>query len=347
MTKTKLLLLLVILNITSQVYASSKADRLQIKKVNDFYVLSVPVSRLIMDIPLGSLTIGEKAGGSTQSPRYFNFYDKANGLVISGWFEPEHAFSGINQFWKAETASWKQRGLPSPQNTTFTKIGNWDSIIYDVEFPSGNNSHIRAHWLQAGTWIDIHLSITNSLQSETNRKKLNQILATIKVKVQSDYNLVQYSLPKHGLLEVSLPALWEVQIEQPPDDLPPTIIFGPKSDLPFEMLITPVWQMEDNQLPWTSGEIEQIVKKSAIAAQSQALEKTIKIISFEGSMGKGFYFSATDRNPGQGEFKYLTQGMINIGQLAITFTILTNENQESIKEMALNVIKGIHHKHAT
>ncbi len=163
----------------------------------------------------------------------------------------------------------------------------------------------------------------------------------------SDYNLVQYSLPKHGLLEVSLPALWEVQIEQPPDDLPPTIIFGPKSDLPFEMLITPVWQMEDNQLPWTSEEIEQIVKKSAIAAQSQALEKTIKIISFEGSMGKGFYFSATDKNPGQGEFKYLTQGMINIGQLAITFTILTNENQESIKEMALNVIKGIHHKHAT
>ncbi len=161
-----------------------------------------------------------------------------------------------------------------------------------------------------------------------------------------DYTHEQYSLPKHGMLELNLPALWEVQIEQPPNDLPPTIIFGPKSGLPFEMLITPIWQISDNEPPLTSREIEQIVKKSAIAAQSQALEKTIKIINFEGSMGKGFYFSATDRNPGHGEFKYLTQGIVSIGQLAITFTILTNENQEFTKEMALNVIKGIHHKHA-
>ncbi|MFK5951222.1 MAG: hypothetical protein QM500_20900 [Methylococcales bacterium] len=186
MIKTKLFTIFTILIFSTYISAASSSEKLKITKISGTYELSVPVSRLIMDIPFTSLIIGETVGGATQSPRYFNFIDNSNNLIISGWFEPQHAFSGIQKFWKAEVKSWKQRGLPNPQNTLFTKIGNWDSIIYDITIPSGNNSHIRAHWLQAGTWIDIHLSITNSKKSEENRTKLKHILNKISIKVQSE-----------------------------------------------------------------------------------------------------------------------------------------------------------------
>jgi hypothetical protein len=148
------------------------------------YVLTVPVSGLTLTIPKGGLVLKSNAiGGATDNPRYFYFEDPLLNLIVSGWFEPAHGFSGVEEFWRAETAAWKKRDLPEPRNVVFEKIGKWDTIIYELKMPhGGTNSHVRGHWVQAGTWIDIHFSLTSDKTSEQNRKQLRSILEALVVK---------------------------------------------------------------------------------------------------------------------------------------------------------------------
>lgn len=162
--------------------AASSQESLEISELNNTYVLKVPVSRLTMIIPKAGLSPGKNTGGAADSPRYFYFEDKASGLIISGWFEPQQAFSGMKKFWQAETDAWKRKGIPDPQNVSFVKIGGWDAITYDMPIASGSNPHIRAHWLQAGTWIDIHLSITSSRSRQEAGAQLQSLLKAIQVK---------------------------------------------------------------------------------------------------------------------------------------------------------------------
>jgi hypothetical protein len=145
------------------------------------YILTVPVSRLRMTIPKGHLVLKSSPRGEPNNPRYFYFQDSKVAFIVSGWFEPASGFSGIERFWQNETNAWKRNGLPEAQDVSFTKIGNWDSVVYETKLPRGTNAHIRAHWVQAGTWIDVHLSLTSTRTSTESRKLLESYLRTISV----------------------------------------------------------------------------------------------------------------------------------------------------------------------
>jgi hypothetical protein len=84
-------------------------------------------------------------------------------------------------------------------------------------------------------------------------------------------------------------------------------------------------------------------------ALAQSVEMTIPVHELTGTDVHGFYFSATDRAPKPEEWKYLTQGMVNIDGAPFAFTILTNDGQEAIGKAALEVIRtaSLHERTAT
>jgi hypothetical protein len=49
---------------------------------------------------------------------------------------------------------------------------------------------------------------------------------------------------------------------------------------------------------------------------------------------------ATDRAPKPGEWKYVTQGMVNIDGAPFAFTILTNDGQEAVAKAAMDLIRN-------
>jgi len=57
--------------------------------------------------------------------------------------------------------------------------------MYDHLFDKGVSSHMRAHWVQAGTWIELHLSTTTRQSSAENRRKLKSLLRAIAVAQKS------------------------------------------------------------------------------------------------------------------------------------------------------------------
>lgn len=159
------------------------SQSIEVVALNNGYQLSVPVSRLTMTLPQGNWSRKQKSsGGGTSNPRYFYFEDgKEAGLILSGWFEPDRFFEGIDTQWKKDAKAWQERGLPEPMNVSFEKVGGWDVVMYDHNFGKVVNSHLRAHWVQSGTWIDLHLSTTTSGTSADNRKKLKSVLRGISI----------------------------------------------------------------------------------------------------------------------------------------------------------------------
>jgi len=161
--------------------AAGRPDAIQITQTDTHYVLTVPLSRLVMQFPKSTLVLVDRQiGGGTNSPRYFYFKDRESPFIASGWFESQQAFAGIQKFWADEVASWNQR-LPAPQNVAFSKTGGWETIAYEIPVPDVTFSNLRAHWVQAGTWIDLHLSLTNRQAAREARARLVAFLASVSV----------------------------------------------------------------------------------------------------------------------------------------------------------------------
>ena len=152
-----------------------------------------------------------------------------------------------------------------------------------------------------------------------------------------------YPLPGHGSIQLQVPVSWRGEVRQPPGELPPTIRFTMEDSSLFMVLLTPMFKVNDEMvLPSPEGmrtHLENVVQNIS----QQAVEKTIPIKELKGPSVTGYYFFATDRAPGPGEYKYMTQGMFRVGELAPMFTIFANDGAEDDVAAALSMLKNTTH----
>jgi hypothetical protein len=163
--------------------APSKDESLQLRQTRDEFILTVPASKLDLHIPRKGL---KKLNGASSNPRYFYFEDAPKGMIVSGWFESQANFSSAKEVWEGDTKQWSLQGLPAPANVSFQKIDRWDAVLYDMLVAPGTslpvrNPHIRAHWVQAGTWIDLHLSMVSNDPKVDSRAQVMALLKSIQV----------------------------------------------------------------------------------------------------------------------------------------------------------------------
>jgi hypothetical protein len=148
-----------------------------------------------------------------------------------------------------------------------------------------------------------------------------------------------FRLPGHGTLILNVPDTWRSDENQSQSG-PPTIKFEQKSGPAFVVLISAVWGATPQAGVPDDAKIRSIVASAAKNAEPQSLEGTLAIQDLQGGSGHGYYFKATDKAPPPGEFKYLVQGMVRTGAIALTFTILTNDNQGATAKAALELIRS-------
>jgi hypothetical protein len=104
--------------------------------------------------------------------------------------------------------------------------------------------------------------------------------------------------------------------------------------------MTTIWPVVRDGQPPSRDQLRATVERGVQGARTQAVEKELRVVEFQGRTGPGFYFSATDRAPKPDEYKFLTQGVLRVGELSVTFTILTNDGQDAIVKQALDALKG-------
>jgi len=154
----------------------------------------------------------------------------------------------------------------------------------------------------------------------------------------------RFALPHHGFLVMQIPRTWKHQIDQPPDHLPPTITFTPKRGASFEALFTPIWPATENDPLQSPDRMRALVEQSAHAVLAQAVEPQLPIVEFQGNSGQGFYFFATDQSPKPGEHRFMMQGILRVGRLSITFTVLTETSQDLVLKQVLDVLRSAVHE---
>jgi hypothetical protein len=168
-----------VLSVTGVLVGQDPSQRLVVAEKDSAYELSVPVSRLTLTIAKGQLLVQKSSAGS-DSPRYFTLGDREHALVVSGWFEPEQSFQSMDSFWAGEQRSLTQNGLQL-QNISKERIGNWQVVLYDIALPGGRSFNMRAEFVQSGTWIDLHLSVTTNQSKADAQKVLRDTLNSIQV----------------------------------------------------------------------------------------------------------------------------------------------------------------------
>lgn len=147
-------------------------------------------------------------------------------------------------------------------------------------------------------------------------------LPNLSAMAAEDINVRTFKLPKAKQLELYIPKAWTDTLKQPPRNLPPTITLTTKPEDKFKFLVT------IGDQPLSDEKARSIAEKSLEDAKPQALEQVIQLKEIIGPQNKGYYFYATDKAPKQGEYKYMTQGVIRTDGGSLIFTLLSNDGAE-------------------
>ena len=148
------------------------------------------------------------------------------------------------------------------------------------------------------------------------------------------------ALPGGGDLWLTIPAAWNQKFESPDKNTPPSVWLTQREGPTFNVLMTPLSGTPAGAALSDENRLRAIVTSAARDALAKSVEMTIPIHDLTGPNVHGFYYFATDRAPKPDEWKYLTQGMINIDGAPFAFTILTNDGQEAIAKAALELIRN-------
>jgi len=152
----------------------------------------------------------------------------------------------------------------------------------------------------------------------------------------------RYPLADHGALVVAVPAGWIDEVQRN-EKLPPTISYTLGAGKPQQVIVTPVWRVRADVPPFTKESVRRNVEHAVGAARDQAIEKEIPVVEFAGKSGAGYYFEATDKAPKPGEFRFLRQGMLMVGDMLLAFTILADDRQAPVVRDAMQMLQGATH----
>jgi hypothetical protein len=168
-------------------------------------------------------------------------------------------------------------------------------------------------------------------------------LATAATAAGADGEKKAFALPDNSKLELTIPPGWKDELKEKQGSAPAAIALTPREGAPFQVVVTPVARQKSGGSADTAIRMRHNVQQAADKIKPSAVEQYLPVEELTGAPGPGYYFSATDREPKPGEFKYLTQGMLLVGDVVVAFSILTNDGQEKAKEEALAMLKRASH----
>jgi hypothetical protein len=174
-------------------------------------------------------------------------------------------------------------------------------------------------------------------------------LATAATAVAADGEKKVFALPDNSKLELTIPPGWKDELKASPGAkanggaAPAAVTLTPRDGAPFEVVVQPVARQKPGTSVDTEIQMRASVQQTADKVKPSAIETYLPVEPLAGAPGPGYYFTATDSEPKPDEFKYLTHGMLLVGDVVVAFSILTNDAQEKVREQALAMVKSASH----
>jgi hypothetical protein len=154
----------------------------------------------------------------------------------------------------------------------------------------------------------------------------------------------EYPVPGHGILQLNVPKSWKDEVREATDNRPSTINFRPKVGNEFVMIITPIWNSEEENLFGTEEKIRALVENDWKAFSKKAKESKPTLHQLSGTGSDGFYYTATDKAPKKGEYKYLLRAGIGVGDLLLSVTLLSHKKDSPAIKDGLHILREARQK---
>ena len=129
---------------------------------------------------------------------------------------------------------------------------------------------------------------------------------------------------------------------QDPEAKLPSLRIRPATGKDFEMEVTPVLEADGSTGVLDPAKLRPFVEDQAKSIKTRSVEQDLPVVELKSPTVVGYYFSATDRTPAPGEFTQVTQGVVAVGNVPVTFTILYNDKGGPVLAAALKMLRGTH-----
>ena len=168
-------------------------------------------------------------------------------------------------------------------------------------------------------------------------------LSAVDTADESSPAIRRIKLPDHGYLDLPAPSAWLVKAERPLAFVAPTISFDPPEGNAFSVLITVIRNVNGDPKFNDAKSVSNAVAKARDMAVKSATTRHIPILELKGDQLTGYYFTATDRAPKPGEWRYMTHGSAALLDLLLTFTVFSNDPQQPEAAQALAMLQKASH----
>lgn len=88
--------------------------------------------------------------------------------------------------------------------------------------------------------------------------------------------------------------------------------------------------------------IREIVEHSAAKAEATSTEAHLQVKAFNAGAVRGAYFSAVDKAPEPGGFKFMSEGVASLGKLVVQSTVLSNQDPAGYRQKMFLVAGSLH-----
>ncbi len=138
-----------------------------------------------------------------------------------------------------------------------------------------------------------------------------------------------------GALVLQVPQGWRSTKESA---AVPTVSLSPASGNAFHVTVSALVAADGRMAQSSPEAMRGLVEASANEVKPQAVESSLPLQGFGSGDVQGQYFSATDRAPKPGEFKFMTQGALSVKGLPVAFTVLSNGDPKAAVEPTLRML---------
>ena len=175
--------------------------------------------------------------------------------------------------------------------------------------------------------------------------------AILTLSVQAkETEVFKYPIPEHGIMQMQVPAEWYARYHAQSRYPYPFIIMYPHETEPqFQLSISIFWEDRiGEKLVTDKAYIMDMVQDIGEGLLPGSEEDTLELIKIDGSMGQGYFFDLSDASENAGDFPFLRQGAIAVGELLMVFAFLYADKDSSdlsrLDQMLKTTIQ-IHSRH--
>ena len=149
-----------------------------------------------------------------------------------------------------------------------------------------------------------------------------------------------FEIPGHGRLRVVIPLEWTATAKVNAQPSAAIVHVFPLRGAAFDGQMTTVWLDQANRARMTPDTIKANVRKSAETLLKNSQNQSVIMKELRGEDIAGHYYTLGDSNPGQGEFKYITQGTYLAGELLVAFRFQHRAADSSDLAQFLEMLAG-------